>query len=108
MAYPDADYINHGIDKLDFSGAMGDFPLYLRHSIQHSQADGVNQMGKIKTQYFVICDCEVMFTGNKKECVDYWLSLPRPVTMQLLRCVGVHTLNCNLAGQRSIKRKPLI
>lgn len=35
--------------------------------------------------YMVVCDCEIMWTGSKKECRSYYKSLPSPMPMKLYK-----------------------
>jgi hypothetical protein len=37
------------------------------------------------SDYYVICDTSIMFYGTKKECLDYYNSLPNPFTMKLIK-----------------------
>ena len=38
-----------------------------------------------KSDYYVFCDCEIMFLGTKQECLDYYNSLPKPFAMTMIR-----------------------
>lgn len=38
---------------------------------------------KIPSRYLLIYDNEVVFSGSKKQCVDYFNSLPNPYPMKL-------------------------
>ena len=38
-----------------------------------------------KSDYYLLCDTEIMFFGEKKDCIDYFKSFSNPVPMKLIR-----------------------
>lgn len=57
--------------------------------------DPVSKILPIKSKYYLLCDAEIMMYGSKKEGLDYFNSLPKPMTMMLVR----------VGSEKEIRRK---